>query len=131
MTYSDKLKDPRWQELRLEIIARDGHKCVICDETQNLHVHHGYYTSYFKNPWEYEDITLHTLCATCHDRVHDAIDEIQRNIGIMHPSIVESPEFRTFICRHKFEVKHLYSGAKNNRELIQGITDRLEAKRKS
>ena len=66
MTYAEKLKDPRWQRKRLEIFNRDNFTCVRCnDERENLQVHH---KKYFKNkdPWEYEEDQLETLCNTCH-----------------------------------------------------------------
>ncbi len=30
MTYSEKLRDPRWQKKRLQIFERDGWKCRVC-----------------------------------------------------------------------------------------------------
>jgi len=41
MSYQEKLKDPRWQKKRLEILQRDGWKCKWCgEEKQTLHIHH-------------------------------------------------------------------------------------------
>lgn len=65
-TYSDKLKDPRWQKKRLEVFEKDGFKCCLCqDNTTTLHVHH---KSYKQNaePWEYEIENFQTLCESCH-----------------------------------------------------------------
>lgn len=65
MTYSEKLKDPRWQKKRLEIMQRDGFKCHSCGaEDKTLHVHH---TRYSGEPWEAENRCLVTLCVDCHD----------------------------------------------------------------
>jgi hypothetical protein len=70
MTYSDKLKDPKWQNKRLEILNRDGFKCLACGDTKNtLHVHHCYYVS-GREPWQYGGKALKTLCTKCHDAVH-------------------------------------------------------------
>ena len=33
-TYLEKLKDPRWQKKRLEILERDGWKCMACGEKE-------------------------------------------------------------------------------------------------
>lgn len=67
MKYSDKLKDPRWQKKRLEIFERDGWACTLCgDSEQTLHIHHLCYQK-GKDPWEYEDKHLLTLCANCHE----------------------------------------------------------------
>jgi|GEM_PF-3338479 len=63
-TYSDKLKDPRWQKLRLLIMERDGWRCKICgDEKSTLNVHH---LSYHGNPWETPADQLITYCEYCH-----------------------------------------------------------------
>lgn len=67
MTYSDKLKDPRWQKKRLQVLDRDDFKCTLCgDKKETLHVHH---KSYHKsgNPWDTELENLSSLCATCHN----------------------------------------------------------------
>lgn len=65
-TYSDKLKDPRWQKRRLEIFERDGWMCQHCGEnTEMLSVHHRFYIN-GKLPWEYDDKMLLTLCPSCH-----------------------------------------------------------------
>jgi hypothetical protein len=64
--YSDLLKDPRWQKKRLEILQRDNFKCMLCgDETTSLNIHHKEYVN-DKKPWEYENITLITICENCH-----------------------------------------------------------------
>jgi hypothetical protein len=66
LTYSEKLKDPRWQKKRLEILNRDSFTCQMCfDETKHLHVHHKKY-EYGKDPWEIDSEYLVTLCEDCH-----------------------------------------------------------------
>lgn len=71
MKYSEKLKDPRWQKKRLEILNRDEFKCRVCnDATSTLHVHHKYYKP-DTAPWDYPDITYLALCETCHDKAHE------------------------------------------------------------
>ena len=66
MTYAEKLKHPKWQKKRLEILSRDGFKCVLCDdEEETLHVHHKIY-KWDKQPWEYEDSNFQTVCEICH-----------------------------------------------------------------
>ena len=43
--YWEKLRDPRWQKKRLEIMERDDFTCVHCqDNASTLNVHHGFYT---------------------------------------------------------------------------------------
>jgi len=70
-SYSDLLKDPRWQKKRLEIMKRDKFKCKLCgDEGTTLQVHHKEYISGNK-PWEYGNQLLVTLCEHCHMEVED------------------------------------------------------------
>lgn len=70
MTYSQKLKDPRWQKKRLEILQKDNWTCQCCGNTEDtLHVHHiEYYCN--KKPWEYDNSCLITLCDSCHSFCH-------------------------------------------------------------
>lgn len=72
MTYWEKLKDPRWQRKRLEIMQRDDFACSICyTDSETLNVHHQWYERGL-DPWEYDDCALVTLCAECHKREHDS-----------------------------------------------------------
>ena len=65
--YADKFKDPRWQKKRLEILERDAWGCMQCGDTDNtLHVHHRYYKK-GRDPWDYPDEALVTLCEECHE----------------------------------------------------------------
>ena len=69
MTYSEKLKDPRWQKRRLEILSRDNFICQWCLDTETtLHVHHLFYEG--KNPWDTDDDLLITICEQCHNLYH-------------------------------------------------------------
>ena len=74
MSYSEKLKDPRWQKKRLEIFTRDDWTCVICgDKTTNLQVHHCVYRKL--DPWDYPDFLYQTLCANCHQERQELTDK--------------------------------------------------------
>lgn len=65
-TYAERLRDPRWQMKRLEILKRDNSTCQLCnDKTTELHVHHYCYHS-SGNPWESDDDDLVTYCKHCH-----------------------------------------------------------------
>lgn len=69
MTYAEKLKSPKWQKRRLEILKRDKFKCKKCaDEETTLHVHH---LSYHGEPWEAPSNELDTLCQVCHQLITD------------------------------------------------------------
>lgn len=64
MTYQEKLKDPRWQKRRLEVLKRDNFTCRLCsDTTTTLHIHH---KEYRKDPWDIEIGSLITYCKHCH-----------------------------------------------------------------
>ena len=64
--YSDKLKDPRWQKKRLEILNRDNFACQKCfDDESTLNVHHKWYLPNV-DPWDYPDELLITLCENHH-----------------------------------------------------------------
>lgn len=65
--YWEKLKDPRWQRRRLEIMRRDNFTCLECKSATNtLNVHHCYYIK-GADPWEHPDSALKTLCEDCHN----------------------------------------------------------------
>jgi hypothetical protein len=69
-TYWEKLKDPRWQRKRLEVMEAAGFECESCgDKEATLNVHH---KAYKKNadPWEYEIEELACLCEVCHAHEH-------------------------------------------------------------
>lgn len=65
-SYSEKLRDPRWQKRRLEIFERDNFSCTACGSSdKTLHVHHLYYCK-GREPWEYPNFCLNTRCEDCH-----------------------------------------------------------------
>lgn len=70
LTYEDKLKNVRWQRKRLTIFNRDGWICARCHEADSfLHVHHKEYIA-GRDPWDYPDELLETLCEKCHAAEH-------------------------------------------------------------
>jgi hypothetical protein len=63
--YLKKLKDPRWQKKRLEIMKRDEWKCRFCgDKSTTLNIHH---LEYKGEPWESPNEKLITVCEDCHE----------------------------------------------------------------
>jgi hypothetical protein len=85
-TYSEKLRDPRWQRKRLEVLNRDDFTCQCCGaDDKTLHVHHGYYKRNAM-PWEYPAGSLWVLCAECHAEAEAARDDLHRAVGYLHPS---------------------------------------------
>lgn len=89
MTYSEKLKDPRWQEKRLEILERDDYTCYMCENEAN-NVHH---LRYYGEPWDVDNEDLISLCYKCHTEWHQS--EIYKKILVdklsnFHPSIYKN-----------------------------------------
>jgi hypothetical protein len=81
-TYSEKLKDPRWQKKRLCVMQRDGFKCRDCGgEKKTLNVHHCMYQR--GEPWETEDAFLLTLCEGCHEQRGDIEQAVKTELSRM------------------------------------------------
>lgn len=83
-TYSDKLKNPKWQRCRLEVMQRDNFTCTLCgDDRTTLNVHHEDYSG---NPWEISHELLKTVCQHCHAVIHKLseykITNIHKKISI-------------------------------------------------
>jgi len=55
----------RFRELRPLVMKRDGQRCVLCEETEKLEVHH-----IDENPLNNRTANLVTLCRPCHEKVH-------------------------------------------------------------
>lgn len=65
-----KYRDPRWQQVRLKVMERDGWNCRVChSKTDTLNAHHSYY-EFGRNPWDYPLDSLVTLCGECHEGEH-------------------------------------------------------------
>ena len=85
LSYSEKLRDPRWQRKRLEVMERAGFACESCGDNQStLSVHHGYYESK-REPWEYDSDTLWCLCEPCHKSAEGDRRDLVKAIGRLHP----------------------------------------------
>lgn len=79
--YAERLKDPRWQRKRLEILSRDQFRCRKCGATdKTLHVHHLRYHAWF-NPWDEDNGFLMTLCSDCHKQERQADVDIGDSVG--------------------------------------------------
>ena len=84
-SYSEKLKDPRWQKLRLEALDAAEWKCKACyEKDETLHVHHRKYIK-GREPWEYSLDELIVVCKTCHKEIHDYKDKIIDEITRISP----------------------------------------------
>lgn len=88
MTYSEKLKDPRWQRRRLEVLEAAGWCCSQCQSAdKTLHVHHNFYRSRTE-PWNYPDHALRVLCEECHEIVEEQRTEFKE----LSESLFQDPE---------------------------------------
>jgi hypothetical protein len=88
MTYSEKLKDPRWQKRRLELLDGSNWTCGWCStKSKTLHVHHGFYRRGV-DPWDYEDKVMHVLCDECHKMAETGRDKLYEFLGKLLPRSV-------------------------------------------
>ncbi len=62
-----RLDPASYDELRKQVLQRDGWKCQICGSGQNLHVHHKQLRS---QQGDDDDANLIALCASCHEAMH-------------------------------------------------------------
>lgn len=86
-TYSELLRDPRWQKMRLKIMERDGFKCRCCgNEKVTLNVHHKVYKS-GKKPWEYHAHQLVTACEKCHAHLEGMKERVMDLLCNVHPDV--------------------------------------------
>jgi len=88
-SYSELLKDPRWQKKRLEVLEESNFECEECgDKSNTLHVHHG---AYLKNtdPWDHPNCLLHCLCEKCHEDASKEMYFLKTMLGLMLPSRIK------------------------------------------
>ena len=62
-----RLTPELYQDERQQVLRRDGWRCQICGSRQNLQVHHKQLRSQQGSD---DDFNLITLCASCHERLH-------------------------------------------------------------
>lgn len=99
--YSELLKDPRWQKLRLKILERDNWECRSCGETEKtLHVHHNYYEK-GRSPWEYHIDSLIALCVDCHEKESNRRHEREQELILIMKEI-------GFLCLDIEEISHSF-----------------------
>jgi hypothetical protein len=84
-TYSEKLKNPKWQKKRLEILNRDKFTCRNCGDNENpLNVHH---IAYNYEHYETNNSLLITLCEDCHNK---ETEQLKIQISKLIKSLKES-----------------------------------------
>ena len=82
--YADKLLDPQWQRRKSAIQIRDEFTCQKCgDKDKTLHVHHRHYVP-GREPWDYPDNLLVTLCFKCHKEEELYADIAIQLVPVLH-----------------------------------------------
>lgn len=90
-SYSDKLRDPRWQKKRLCVMQRDGFACRDCgDAKSTLQVHHCHYEK--GEPWQTDERFLLTLCEDCHEKRGDLESDGKRALGFIFSKLSNAPD---------------------------------------
>lgn len=110
MTYSEKLKDPRWQKMRLRVMEYAEFRCQICgDGKSTLHVHHSYYTR-GNDPWQYPMGSLICICEYHHSKIHEkeeaAISPVDENPEANDPALF----FWNSFCKRVKQDRNLIIG---------------------
>jgi hypothetical protein len=89
-TYYEKLKDPRWQRKRLEVMNRDDFTCLSCgSKDKTLNVHHKTYRK-GAEPWDYDNDNFATYCEDCHKEIHNFMDDIKMAITSSYEAMILS-----------------------------------------
>lgn len=119
MTYSEKLKDPRWQQKRLRVFERDNFTCRSCsDKETELQVHH---LEYKGDPWQAEDDKLITLCKHCHSSIEIFKNKYDLNgysFKVMRKNIV-------FLAIPEGDIIHLFKIHFGNTEYIISLANNI------
>jgi hypothetical protein len=93
-SYSEKLKDPRWQRKRLEIFQAANFICEQCGMgDMTLHAHHKRYIK-GRELWDYELSDFACLCKECHEHVSAADVALKGN----HKDKAVRDAVHTFKC---------------------------------
>lgn len=98
MNYALKLKNPKWQRKRLEIMSRDKFMCQLCNDTETtLNVHHKKYT---REIWNEPAVNLITLCENCHLAI-ELSKQIEKELPLYSIKRINKPHFSIVILQYK------------------------------
>jgi len=99
MEYKEKLTTKEWIDRRREILVRDLFTCQKCGHrSQRNHVHHVVYI-FGREPWNYPDEYLLTLCYNCHYQEHKDEKQLGEIINNMKLSGLFCNEIKSIICK--------------------------------
>lgn len=79
----------RFREMRPLVMRRDGHRCVLCEHSEGLEVHH-----IDENPLNNRAVNLVTLCPPCHRKVH--FSDEKEMLSSQLKTLAEQPMSTTF-----------------------------------
>lgn len=103
-SYSAKLRDPRWQRKRLELLHSARWKCDECSsEERELNVHHYWYES-GKDPWDYPRKCYAVLCDICHNAWHASKLHCDKSIAGLN--LLQLDQVHGLIAGLKCAVEH-------------------------
>lgn len=77
------LKLPQWRSYSDRIKKRDNNTCQDCGTTENLQVHHIRYIYDGRQPWQYPEEYVITLCDNCHFNWHQGLKSLNGTINEM------------------------------------------------
>jgi len=66
MPYKEYLQTEHWKNIRKKVLAKARYKCQLCNNKNNLHVHHNTYEN--RGNERLEDLIV--LCEDCHTKFH-------------------------------------------------------------
>lgn len=115
-SYSEKLKHPKWQRKRLEVLSRDNFTCVKCGDSETeLHVNH---LKYKGEPHDVPLNYLETLCKNCHKIYHAMPDYKIVDITRLIDPTYEEIYCVQYINKRKKDVAFAHFPTENKLEFI-------------
>lgn len=121
-SYSKKLTSPYWQRRRLEIMQRDEFACRFCgDKTEELHIHHTLYIA-GKEPWEYDEKYLITVCHACHED-EEKMKEVD---GLLISMLSQTGLSRRQLFALSVSLRRYLINSKHREMKFQDLTEFLE-----
>lgn len=88
-SYSEKLRDPRWQRVRLKVFEYSDFRCQVCGGAdKTLNVHHSYYED-GKEPWDYPIGSMISACEECHEKISQFLGHTEKE----DPDKPSEPDF--------------------------------------
>ncbi len=68
-SYKEYLQTPQWKRIAQKVRKRDRFKCVECDSSESLNIHHLNYDNIFNEENHLKDLIC--VCNKCHKKIHN------------------------------------------------------------